>query len=71
MALVVYCIAGKFGELTLFEQLVKVWQINRSANKLLIISTNLDGYSSANDGRFAKFAKLPPPLNFPTIIVHL
>ena len=39
-----YRIAGKFGELTLFEHLAKeVWQINRSANRLLIVSTNLDG----------------------------
>ena len=31
---------GKFGELTYFEHWQnKVWQINRSANRLLIIST--------------------------------
>ena len=59
-----YCIAeklggGKFGELILFEHLVKkVWRINRSANRLLIVCTNVDGFSLANDGQFAKFAKL-------------
>ena len=26
----------------------KIWQINRSAYRLLIVSTNLDGYSLAN-----------------------
>ena len=56
-----YCIAGRFGELTRFEYLVKkVWQINRSANRLLIVSTNLDGFSLVNHGRFTKFAKLSP-----------
>ena len=45
------------GELTCFEHLVKkVCQINRSANRLLIISTNLDGFSLVNCGQFAKFA---------------
>ena len=52
---------------------VKVWQIdsfrvfgekkfggiNRSANRLLIVSTNLDGFSLANHWRFAKFANFP------------
>ena len=33
----------------------KVWQINRSASRLSIVSTNLDGFSLANHGRFAKF----------------
>ena len=37
---------------------MKVWQINGSANGLFIVSTNLDGFSLANHGRFAKFAKL-------------
>ena len=36
----------------------KVWWIDRSVNRLLIISTNLDGFSLANHGRFAKFAKV-------------
>ena len=53
-----YRIAGKFGELTLFEHLAKeVWQINRSANRLLIVSTNLDGFSLANHERFAKLSR--------------
>ena len=47
----IYCIAGKFGE-------GKVWRINISANKLFIVSTNFDGFSLANYGRFTKFAKL-------------
>ena len=50
---------GKFGEMTFLafgEK--KVWQINKSTNRLLIESTNLDGFSLANHGRFAKFAKL-------------
>ena len=33
-------------------------QINRLANKILIVITNLDGFSLANHGRFAKFTKL-------------
>ena len=36
----------------------KVWQINRSANRLFIVSINLDGFSLANHRWFAKFAKL-------------
>ena len=44
----------------------KVWRINRSANRLLIVSTTLDGFSLANHGRFTKFAKLSPP-NFAAI----
>ena len=64
-----YHIAGKFGrgmfgELTLLSiWRKKVWRINRSANKLLIVSigTNLDGFSLANRGQFVKFAKLSPP----------
>ena len=35
-----------------------IWRINRSANRLLIVSTNLDAFNLANHGRFAKFAKL-------------
>ena len=35
----------------------KVWRINRS-NRLLTVSTNLDGFSLANYGQFAKYAKL-------------
>ena len=36
----------------------KVWRINRSANRLSIISTKLGGFSLANHGWIAKFAKL-------------
>ena len=36
----------------------KVWQINRSLNRLLIVSTNLDGFSLLNHSRFSKFAKI-------------
>ena len=55
-----YHIVGKFGESTLFKHLVKkVWRINRSENRLLIVSTDLDDFSLANHGQFAKFAKLP------------
>ena len=50
---------GKYGKLTHFECLVKEsWQINRSANRLLIVSTNLDDFSLANHRQFTKFAKL-------------
>ena len=59
------CIAEKFGELTPFEHLVEVWQINGSANRLLIVCTNLDGFSLANHRRFVKFAKLSPRQTFP------
>ena len=56
----IYRVVGKFGgELTLFEPLMKeIWQINRSANRLFFISTNLDGFSLANCEWFTKFAKL-------------
>ena len=43
----------------------KVLRINRSANRLLIVSTNLDGFSLANHGRFAKVTKLSPCHTFP------
>ena len=36
----------------------KVWRINRSANRLFIVSTNLDGFNLANREQFAKIAKL-------------
>ena len=38
---------------------------NRSANRLLIISTSLDGFSLVNHGRFAKFANVLPCQSFP------
>ena len=61
-----YCIAGKFGEFILFKYLTeKVWQINRSVKRLLIVSTNLDGFSLANHERFTKFTKLSPCQIFP------
>ena len=42
-------IVGKFGESTLLKQLViKVWQMNISTKRLLIVSTNIDGFSLAN-----------------------
>ena len=42
----------------------KVWRINRSANRLSILSTKLDGFSLANDVQFTKFAKLSPCQTF-------
>ena len=42
----------------------KVWQINRSANRLLIISTNLDGFSLVNHRQFTKFANVSPCQSF-------
>ena len=46
----------------------KVWQTNR----LLIVSTNLDGFSLVNHRRFAKFSKLPPAKLFHyTVIITL
>ena len=36
----------------------EVWRIHRLANRLLIVITNLDGFSLANHGLFAKIAKL-------------
>ena len=57
---------GKFGELTLLNiWRKKVW-INRSAKKLLIVSTNLDGFSLMNHGWFAK---LPHPTKFSRYMV--
>ena len=66
-----YCIVGKFGGERLANWLFsnfwqkKVWQINGSANRLLIESINLYGFSLANHGWFAKFAKLSPCQTFP------
>ena len=52
-----YCIVGKFGKLTLFEHVEKkVWQINRSVNRLIIIVTNLNSFSLTNHGQFAKLS---------------
>ena len=46
------------------EHLVKkVWRINRSSNRLLIVSfTSFDGFSLANHGWFTKFAIATFPL---------
>ena len=61
-----YRVVGKFGRESLANWLFstiwqkKIWRINRSANRLLNVSTNFDGFSFANHGRFAKFIKLPP-----------
>ena len=41
----------------------KIWRINRSANRLLIISSNLDGFILANHRRFTKFANISPHQN--------
>ena len=48
----------KFGELILFEHLVKESLANRSANRLSIVNTKLDGFSLANHRQFANFTKL-------------
>ena len=44
---------------------MKILRINRSANRLLIISTNLDGFGLANHGQFAKFTNVSPRQSFP------
>ena len=43
----------------------KVWRMDGFSHKVIIISKNLDGFSLANHGRFAKFAKLSPRQTFP------
>ena len=49
--------AGKFGEFTLLKHFVKkIWQMNRSANELLIVITNLNAFSLANRRLFAKLS---------------
>ena len=35
----------------------KVWQVNRSAKNLLIVTSNLDGFSLVNHGGFAKLSR--------------
>ena len=60
---------GKFGELiSLSLWRKKVWQINRSANRLLIVSTNLDGFSLVNH---RQFAKLSPHQTFLLYGIHV
>ena len=50
----VYHIPGKFGNNNVWQKWMdkhfseKVWQMNRSAKRLLIVTTNLDGFSLAN-----------------------
>ena len=55
-----YCIAlktaGRFGGGNVWQPKT-VWLINRSAEMLLIVSTNLDGLSLVNHGWSAK---IPP-----------
>ena len=53
--------ARNFGKFALSEHLAeKVWRMNRSANWLSIVTTNLYGFSLANHGRIAKFTKHSP-----------
>ena len=53
--------SGKVWRIDTFEHLAKVWQINRSTNRLLIVSTNLDVFS------LAIIDDLPNLSNLPTI----
>ena len=54
-------VGGNIGKLICFKHLAKEsWWINRSANRLLMISTNLDDYSLVNHGQFTKFANISP-----------
>ena len=56
---------GKVWRTDSFEHLAKkVWWINRSANRLLIVSANLDGFNLMNHGWFAKFTKFSPHQTF-------
>jgi len=43
----------------------KVWRMNRFSQKVIFVSRNLDGFSLANHGWFAKFTKLSPCQTFP------
>ena len=55
----------KFGKVTLFEHLAKKFgDLIDQPKWLLIVSSNLDDFSLANHGQFAKFTKLSLP-NFP------
>ena len=46
-----------FGKFIPFKRLAKkVWQMNRSAKGLLMVTTNLDGFSLANCRRFTKLS---------------
>ena len=61
----VYHISGKFGRGKVWQIYFlqafgkKVWQLNRSARRILIVSTNLDGFSLANH---RLFTELFPPI---------
>ena len=48
-------VGKKFGEFTLFEHLAK-WRMNRSAKRLVIVRTNLDGFSLANHQHLTKLS---------------
>ena len=47
---------GKFTFLSIWQK--KVWRMNGSAKGLLMVTTDMDGFSLANCRRFTKFAKL-------------
>ena len=53
----------------------KVWRINRTANRLFIVSTNLDDFGLANHGWFAKLSRytvcIIQPANVHTYITRL
>ena len=58
-----------FGEFTLFKHLAGKSLVNdRSAKRLLIVTTTLDGFSLANCRRFAKFTKLS---HYMVLEIHL
>ena len=61
LAITIY-VAGKYGSHNVWQKWMdeKVWQMNRSAKRLLIVTTNLDGFSLANHWWFTKFTKLSP-----------
>ena len=62
--LIMYRIAGKLGGMNVWRIYSfqafgkKVWQMNRSANGLLIVTTSFDDFSLANHRQFAEFTKL-------------
>ena len=70
-----YCIAGTFGEgkvwqIDIFGRLAKnVRWISRSAKRLLIVSTKLDGFSLVDHWRLTKFAELSLRQTFPLYIM--
>ena len=63
-AFIIYGMEGKSGrgEIWQIDFVSSILQINRTANRLLIISTNLDGFSLVNHGRFANVS---PCQSFP------